>query len=150
MLAANTEQELYEALASLCSNTELQAIQSELTHGIEGAFRLGLGFEYDDLNHAVNFGDLCIYFSQEDKIKLAFVYPGSTLPERLIIPGINLSYHPIELSSFRQYLDEAGKEFHNDDLNDWVSTISLNGIVFFFDRGGDRRIDITAAFAAGA
>ncbi len=151
MSAANTEnapQQLYEALASLCSNTDLKAIRSGLTHGIEGAFRLGLPFEYDDLNHAVNFGDLCLYFSEVGKINLAFVYPGSTSPKRLIVPGINLPYHPFELSEFEQYLDEIGKEFYEDDLSDLVSTISLSGIVFHFDRSGDRRIDITAAFVA--
>lgn len=99
------------------------------------------------MSNAVNFGDLCLYYSNAGKLILACLYPGSTIPRRLYIPGINLPYRTLPIDDFCRFLEDAGKDFQKGDLNDLVATVSVDGIVFCFDRSSDdRRIDLTSTF----
>lgn len=141
---------LCAAFASLNSNEKILAIRSELERGIEGAFRLGLPFEFDNSINTVEFDDLCLYFSPErDKIILAFIYPGRTVPKELRIPGVNLPYNALEIEEFIEYLYKNEIDFEQEKLNEYVVMIKLNGIVFYFDlTNQDRRIDITYSSTA--
>ncbi|WP_186416763.1 hypothetical protein [Bosea sp. CS1GBMeth4] len=138
---------LCAAFASLPSHPAILKIRSELERGIENVFRLGLPFEFFRLDTAdvVRFDDLSFYFSPEhDKIILVFVYPGSTQSEKLILPGVDASFSSIEIDEFGSFLEHGGVKFDRSDLNSAVSTIKLNGSVFYFDKTcSDRRIDIT-------
>lgn len=146
---------LCAALASLNSHPTILKIRSELEGGIESAFRLGLPFEFDIFDNSistVNFDDLCFYFSPErDKIILAFIYPGRTASKELRLPGLNLPYNYLAIEEFIEYLYNNKMEFERENLNEYVNSIKLNGIIFYFDlTNPDRRIDITHSSAATA
>jgi hypothetical protein len=140
------------ALVSLTSHPTILKIRSELEEGIENAFRTGFPFEFDNLVNAVRFDDLCFYFSPEhDRIILVFVYPGSTVPERLLLPGLDVPLDDLEVEEFRIFLDRKRIEFVKSELNKIVSTIKVNGSVFYFDLTcSDRRVDITNSSVAAA
>ena len=138
----------YAAFASLNSNSEIIKIRSELAMGIKNAFGLGLSFEFDHFIDAVKFDDLCFYFSKEhDRIILAFLYPGSTVPGRLRFPGVDLPLKQFELNQFCEFLNKSNVEFRREVFNQYVLTITISGVVFYFDlTNDDRRIDITNSY----
>lgn len=145
---------LCAAFASLPSHPAISKIRSELERGIENAFRLGLPFEFFKLDTAdvVRFDDLSFYFSPErDNIILVFVYPGSTQSKKLILPGLNVPFNSLGIDEFGSFLEHGGFKFDRSVLNAAVSTINLNGSVFYFDLTcSDRRIDITNSSVGAA
>lgn len=145
---------LCAAFASLPSHPPILKIRSELERGIENAFRLGLPFEFFKLDTAdvVRFDDLSFYFSPEhDKVILVFVYPGSTVSKKLILPGIDVPFSALQIDEFCSFLEHGGVKFDRSELNTSVSNINLNGSVFYFDlTNQDRRIDLTHSPVAAA
>ena len=102
---------------------------------IAEVFDYKLAFRYDNINNAVEFDDLCIYFDKMTGVAiLAMVYPGQTNRNKILIGEFQLNISTIKLKKFIEEANKLPKEYNIEEINNYTTSVKFDEHTLFFSR----------------